>query len=188
MATAEWGGYQKLQVALQSIYRPDPTLVLEGWQKDIVEDNRAGVLSSRDKDGNPAPPLRYRNGKGKPTAARKRGHYGTNRNRMLTSSGDNLTTAEYRKLTGPRLAPRGARSRVIANLVTGLGYEAPDWFAEGVWLNVLNRKGEKFLDCHFDAKDPRMHYDLRGVRPEGMQRVRVRLLSWALGLLKGATG
>src|SRR4051794_14037867 len=107
MATAEWVGFEKLVTTLDSLERPDPTPLLEQWEKVIVEDNRAGVLSGLDKDGNPAPPLRYRNGKGRKTAYRKQskyGGFGKTQYQALQSADDNLSTAEYRKLTGPRLA------------------------------------------------------------------------------------
>lgn len=168
----------------------------------IVEDNRKGVLQGLDKDGKPAPPLRYRNGAGRKTNARsvKRGTFGLQdasayqgrgvargsftaktlgrvgltRVSRTTLPHNNLTTEEYKKLTGPRLAPRRDQSRVITNLVMlRHRFERGMWVVTATWRDVLTPKGKQLLPMHFDSRRSSMKYDLRGVRPWGVQKAGV---------------
>lgn len=176
----------------------------------IVEDNRKGVLSGLDKDGKPAPPLRYRNGFGRKTSARSGNRFGLQneaafsgrgvapnslRARTLGRAGfirvsktslpnNNLTTAEYKKLTGPRLAPRREQSRVIANL-TMLRHSFTNgmWIVTAAWRDVLTAKGRPLLPFHFDSTRPGMKYDLRGVRPWGMSKAGTIARKYARDLL-----
>ena len=59
----------------------------------------------------------------------------------------NLTSAEYRSLGGPPLAPRGASSRVITNLLTGYAARAPAATGTRTVLvaEVVSTKGVPFL-------------------------------------------
>ena len=158
--------------------------LMKEWQEVIRRDSR--VLARRDKDGNPAPPLKYRP---KQSAIEKvglirtplhRGFQGqttSSKNRRITAElHNNLSRREYLALTGPRLAPRGPpNSRVITNLATRNGHDGNRWFAVGAWKDVVSKTGVAFLHCHFAGsvtghpkhrfRMPR--YDLRGVRPEG---------------------
>lgn len=162
--------------------------LMERWERVIEEDNRQGVLAGLDKDGNPAPPLRYRP-KGnalKLTAAQRLGQRGNKRRGQYMGSGpaasgwnNNLSTSEYRRLDGPRLAPRRQFSRVITNLVTDHGRDGNVWFAEGSWLDVVSRKGIRFLRFHFDGSSRLPKYDLRGVRPAGKAKLLESLVAWA---------
>ncbi len=175
--------------------------LMERWERIIEQDNRQGVLAGQDKDGNPAPALTYR-----PKGDRKRyiglntkaaAKYRLNQAARLrrgmyagidaagTSSvvgpNNNPSSSAYRRMTGPRLAPRLQYSRSITNLVTSHGRDATNpniWFAEGAWLNVVNRKGDKFLHYHFDGQGQK-RYDLRGVRPAGVQKMKDALHEWA---------
>ena len=94
---------------------------------------------------------------------------------------NNLTTAQYRLLGGPPLAPRDQFSRVITNLKVTIGTPAMganNWYAEGAWDEVVNTKGEPFLKYHFDGIGlPRR--DLRGVRPQGIAKAIDALRNWA---------
>ena len=123
----------------------DPTPMLKDWEKIIIEDNRAGLLNGENKDGQiVTPPLKYRNGSGTWTAHRQGrfaqqrsrgligGHAGvgydtirfkskdgiyrpTHRGGQAGLANNNLSTSQYKKLTGPYGIPRGIHSRLITN-------------------------------------------------------------------------
>lgn len=181
-ASYSWSGFDALSRKLAKLKDPDASPLMEQWERIIVEDNRKGVLAGTDKDGQPMPPLKYRNGVGAPTKGRK----GTAKGVVAVGAhqggtGANLSTAEYKKLTGPRLAPRGAASRVIANLHTGSGRDpgaANRWFAMGAWLDVVTKKGEELLPFHFLGKGRNPKYDLAGVRPWGKRQAVEALRQW----------
>jgi hypothetical protein len=178
--TVEWPGLAKLTAQMVKISNYDPMPVLQKWEDIIVEGNRRGVLSGLDGLDQPMPPLQYRNGKGKRTANRKGGANGefgkarfnaTGRGPFATGLHDNLTTAEYQKLTGPRLAPRRDQSRVIKNLKTEIRMPSPGrWEVIGSWDDVVSVKGVKFLGAHFEGRHPHIPwYDLRPIRPRDWQ-------------------
>jgi len=163
--------------------------LLDDLAKTIVEDNRAGVLAGLDKDGQPAPTLKYRNGYGTPTGFRGQRRFGTTTGTfkgktplrgLLHRLGftsklphNNLTTREYKKLNGPRLAPRREESRSIANLaIRKYRFEGGTWIIEAYWVDVLTPKGKPLLPIHFKGLGRCPKYDLRGVRPIGMVRAR----------------
>jgi hypothetical protein len=183
----------------------------------IVEQNRAGVLAGLDKDGEPAPPLRYRNATGRikrgagsfrvgklrakgyrerPETSERFGTQfpgygmhprGVNIGEILPFG--NLTTEQYQKLTGPRLAPRGEASRSIASFFKVPPYvEGDELVAEAAWVDVLDANGRPFLMKHFKAASPAMRYDLRGVRPQAMAQARRLFRAWALWVLRGGSG
>jgi hypothetical protein len=156
--------------------------LLDNITLTIIEDNRRGVMLGTDKNDKPAPPLRYRTAsRFQPSKARsmKGGYYGRAdtrfkgkapaRGNMLPHN--NLTTAQYQQMSGPRLAPRRDSSRVIANLVAREPfYRGGVWWCVAAWADVFDRRGRSLLPKHFDNPDPRMHYDLRGVRAWGRKR------------------
>ncbi len=159
------------------------------WRRRMEADNRDGILKGEDKDGNPAPKLKYRPA-GKPqkiTVAQRlgqhpqlwRGNYaGTGKYSGLLPN-NNLSSSEYRKLDGPRLAPRWQFSRVISNYSTGHGRDTSNpniWYAVGSWIEVVSVKGFHFLPCHFKGEG---QYDLRGVRPDGIRNLMDDLREWA---------
>lgn len=184
-----WLGYDALSRKLQRLADPDATPLMVAWQKILVEDNRKGVLEGRDMDDAPFPPLKYRGGAAAPTKGRKGKAHGTVAiGAHNPGIGANLTNAEYRKLTGPRLAPRGENSRIITNYMTKPGRDVGDrfrWYAAGAWLHVVNRKGEEFLDYHFDGMGKNPRYDLRGLRAWGQKLAREALKQWVDKLLAG---
>ena len=166
--------------------------LMENLERIMEEDNLRGVLAGEDKDGRPAPALLYRPigpaGK-KLTVAQRLGQHPNKRRGEYSGIGpaaggllanNNLTTAEYRKLDGKRLAPRGQFSRVITNFFTTSFQmnEPGQWKAIGGWREVVSPKGFHFLPCHFDGQG-QQRYDLRGVRPAGMDEFRQSLLAWA---------
>jgi hypothetical protein len=176
---------RKLRGLVDVTDRKNMTGILDDLGKVIIEDNRRGVLSGLDMDGKPMPPLRYRNGKGKPTKYRPK-RFGSGRSGLR---GDNLTTAEYQKLTGPRLAPRRAESRVIRNLklirpIFERTTNGSRWVVSAQWFDVKTDKGQPILPWHFNGEGRNPRYDLRGVRPEGMRTARFLLIRWARAAIR----
>jgi hypothetical protein len=188
MAKLEWDGFGKLMAGLGKLGNPDASDLMVEWERIIVEDNRKGVLAGQDKDGTPMKPVTYRP-KGAPTKAKKSGPRGIFAGHGPHAAGlhNNLTSAEYRKLSGPPLAPRGSSSRVITNLFTQHGRDPAGrnaWFAEGAWFEVVSTKGVQFLPFHFNGQGLLPVRDLRGVRPWGRQRAVSALQVWAAKLLE----
>ena len=189
---------------LQNVDAHVPAL-LDGLRADVVEDNRSGILAQLDKDGVPMRDVTYRTGAGKPTKPRKGNRYGaqtlghylgpelTLGHVVLAAApaNGNLTSAQYKKLTGPALAPRGPRSRVIANLLTEWFPDgAGAWIVVGRWVNVVSAEGVPILEAHFLGKATGRNHaaklpvrDLRGVRPKGMERAGKRAKDWAETLI-----
>jgi hypothetical protein len=105
--------------------------------------------------------------------------------------GGNLTSAQYRQLTGPPLAPRGQFSRVITNLVLDFqdGRKTPPWYVWAGWKDVVSKTGFEFLPVHFEGKPlgrggPRKQRDLRGLRPDGVAKARQAMWNWVTGLVR----
>jgi hypothetical protein len=174
----------------------------------VYEDNRRGVMLGQDKDGKPAPPLKYRNAASIQSGARSRtsGQFGVStrissninpatgrpdvlirgqaperRNlagKVVVLPNNNLTTAQYKRLTGPRQAPRRDQSRIITNLTSKTPVLHPwGWRLESTWADVLDAKGRKFLPRVFKT------YELRGVRPWGMVRIQQLTRAYVLRLV-----
>jgi hypothetical protein len=207
LAQVSFAGVGRFRTRIQNlgkVTRGDVEPLLEEWERIIVEDNRKGILAGLDKDGLPAPPLKYRNAaKAKAVRARpatprfkddtnvfgvrpKRLKGITNyegKQAQLRKSGilpnNNLATWLYRTMTGQRLAPRGDASRSISNLRTGNHDDGPNrWIASAGWVQVRSVKGFPFLDAHFNGKRQR-RYDLRGVRLWGRRQAAAALRQWA---------
>ncbi len=194
------------RVRLLTIFaRPnDPVLVravielLESWERRLEEGNRKGVLAGTDKDGHPAPIPTYRPfNPAKLTLAQRLGQSARlRRGRYNPGMGANLTTAEYRRLTGPFLAPRKQFSRVVTNVETGHGRDPARpyvWFATLAWRDVVSRTGFHFLPVFFDGlpigrNGPIKRYDLRGVRPVDREKMKGDLNAWAKLLIRGHFG
>ena len=120
-------------------------------------------------------------------ANKRRGEYGG----IMPSGGgllanNNLTAKAYRELIGPPLAPRRQFSRVITNAVTG---NYPDltrpgvYYVELAWGEVVSPSGFHFLPVHFKGlplgkHGPRIQRDLRGVRPDDLDKMRASLRRW----------
>ncbi len=166
--------------------------LMEHWERIMIEDNLEGVLAGTDKHGQPAPPLRYRPKNAQPmTVAQRLGQHPRSKRGefyglgpQLSGINNNLTTSEYRRLAGPRLAPRGQFSRSITNLKSGYGRRDDRnenrWFAECRWVEVVNKDGDKFLHYHFDGSlGINRPYDLRGVRPAGRKKMSEAFREWA---------
>lgn len=186
-------GIDRLAKFIHAMPRTDSRPLMLTWMKIIEEDNRKGVLAGLDKDGNPMARVSYRPTSPKPAKVSKDQKNNTNRRSRGVFAGfgpnaaglnNNLTSGEYRKLDGPPLAPRGAFSRVITNLVTRYSPDGPDArVAEGTWRDVVSTKGVPFLKAHFDGIRQKVR-DLRGVRPEGVERARKAAKAWLLDQIR----
>jgi len=203
--TVDTSAIDDTMAGLRALGDPDATDLMVSWITIIDDDNRRGVLAGLDKDGTPMVPVTYRPRRGplKPTKGQRGGMRANVRKGGFQGLGaaryGNLTSAEYRLLGGPPLAPRGQFSRVITNLKTGYGRTGPldiQWFAAGYWDEVVDRKGKPFLLYHFDGATgggkrhnvtlPRR--DLRGVRPGGMTKAMKALDLWVRLLLRQVFG
>ena len=170
----------------------------------MAEDNRKGILSGTDKDDRRMPELKYRMGKVERVKARKGKHLG---HRVGTFKGataptgfggvnlanNNLTTKEYQRLTGPRLAPRGDESRSIANYVLSwkIRLDPGNRYvleAMGEWKDVLTPEGEELLPIHFEGLGTSPKYDLRGVRRWGMAKLRTDAAAWFRRMISHRVG
>jgi hypothetical protein len=181
LARDVWPKYDRLAAKLMSLRKADWKPLFEVWLDVIVEDNRAGVLSGLDKDGNRMAKVTYRTGVARKTRFRSGAAMGK-RTARFTRKG--LSGSEYQGLTGPPLAPRGASSRVIANLK-----RRPIRGKEGVWTiacgwdGVVSKRGTPFLPYHFNGAGRLPRRDLRGVRPQGVRRCVAYLKAFVQDLL-----
>jgi hypothetical protein len=193
-AVIDLTGLDRLTARLRMIVDPDATPLMRTWMRIIADDNRRGVLAGIDKDGAPMKPVTYRP-VGAPTKltaaqknnARRRGKY-LGFGDHPAGVNNNLASSEYRRLGGPPLAPRGAFSRVITNLLTAFGRVGSSWGAIGYWNEVVNRDGQQFLEYHFNGA-PLKHgrlpkRDLRGIRPEGRQKAAQAARAWMIDQIR----
>jgi hypothetical protein len=199
-ATVDVSGVDRLQERLRRIADPDATPLMATFMRIIDDDNRKGVLAGTDMNGNPMIPVRYRP-KLKPgqkaaqlTVAQrlgqkpniKRGRYATFGS-IGSGLNNNLSSAEYRLLGGPPLAPRGQFSRVITNLLTDYDDSqrlSGKWEAWGYWDGVVSTKGVAFLKFHFNGEGHLPTRDLRGLRPEGRELARQAFRNWAMDMVR----
>jgi hypothetical protein len=175
-------GLDHILAGLRRIQHLDATPLMLSWMRIIEFDNRDGIMKGLDKDGVPMAPVTYR-----PRGAPKR-HLRRKVGAFNPGAGGNLTSAEYRRLGGPPLAPRGAGSRVITNLLTGYGREGDQWYALGYWEGVVSPKGYAFLKDHFNGAGRLPRRDLRGLRPAGQAKARTALVAWGRDQVRTAFG
>lgn len=196
--TLDTSGLYRLMVGLHWFGDFDATPLMLSWMQIIDQDNRQGVLHGLDKDGVPMIPVKYRpkppgplkpdkRQRGNLRANARKGHFLGLGPRVSGLHG-NLSSAEYRLLGGPPLAPRDQFSRVITNLYTAHGRDGQAWYAMGYWEQVVNEDGVPFLRYHFDGVGRLPRRDLRGVRPDGIAKARSSLRAFASGLLRQAFG
>lgn len=178
---------------IEDAKKPDTRPLMFTWGNIVEEDNRKGVLAGTDGAGVPMAKVDYRpagsNGV-KLTGAQKN----NTRKRRGIFSGfgpaaaglhNNLTSQEYRKLDGPPLAPRRQFSRAITNFKTRLESDAPDCrYIEGSWIDVVSTKGVAFLKYHFNGSGRLPVRDLRGIRPEGMEKAKRSAVAWMLDIIR----
>lgn len=185
--------------------RGDMTPLLKNWERLMEAGNRAGILAGTDGKGQPMIAVTYRPvgpARKKLTIGerlgqkqnKRRGEYGG----MMAAQGgllanNNLTSAAYRQLDGPPLAPRRQFSRTITNATTG---NYPDLVQHGVyyvelaWGEVVSPSGFHFLPVHFKGlalgkNGPCIKRDLRGVRPADIEKMRASLRRWCALTIRG---
>jgi hypothetical protein len=189
-------GLDRLRARFDRIAHVDPTPLLARVADLMDEDNRRGVLAGTDKDGAPTAAVTYRPVKpgSKPVKLTleqrlgqrgniKRGKY-SRIGSGIARTNNNLTSAEYRLLDGPPLAPRRQFSRVITNYMQSSGQIGPRvWEVIGAWVNVLDTKGRPFLKYHFNGEGQKVR-DLRGIRPQGIAKIRAALRAWVISEIR----
>lgn len=195
--------------------------LLEAWRDVLIEDNRRGVMMGVDGDGQPMKPTKYRlsltqtsagqagdmffnasgmafdniEGRNEFHFANLSGAAGTG---YKPGAGGNLSNSEYRKMTGPPLAPRGAASRVISNYVVEAMAGTNTVGVEGGWNDVVSKKNIEFLPFHFSGATSSSAFfatsiggdnqhlprrNLVGLRQWGKTQARKELNSWITQLL-----
>lgn len=176
----------KLRAVERGVTTDDLKQLGDGWSAVMVEDNRKGVLSGVDKDGKEFPPLAYRMGRGRPTAARKKAFGQSSKVPWYRAkgAGNNLTQSEYQRLTGPRLAPRRANSRTITNHVVKIETSPNQLRVIGGWADVVDKEGHPFLEYHFEGLGRNPLYDLRGVRQWGLMRALKMQRDWIRAIMR----
>ena len=188
--------------------------LMNSWGKVLVEDNRRGVLAGLDKNSRPVQRTHYRwgvtqAGVDRPTYVKfvpnpNGGNWKTNvsgghAEGFKPGPSANLSTKDYKRLTGPPLAPRGMASRIISNYtVAPIMGDNNEFGVEGGWDDVVSKKGVPFLKFHFNgtgrnaggqylwlastvnhrikANLPRRN--MNGLRDWGMARAKAALNTW----------
>lgn len=164
-----FNGVRKFAVALSTIDNYVGPLI-KSWGRILFEDNRRGVLMGLDKDDRSVMRTHYRTsytqaGIDRPTYvkgilapdAMKSWLVNISGSEMgmggfKGGTGNNLTKNEYKKLTGPPLAPRGMASRIISNYVVNVFTQQNGVYGvEGGWNDVVSNRGYPFLYAHFNG-------------------------------------
>lgn len=186
--------------------------LIAAWTAVLIEDNRRGVMMGVDGEGRRMKPTTYRKSL-RQTAAGEAGDQFFNAQgeafsniegeqefyfANLTGQNDvigfksgpsgNMSRKEYRKATGPPLAPRGPASRVISNytvepLTSATGNTVG---VEGGWDDVVSEKGFEFLPVHFNGGKNIPRRNLVGLRAWGKAQARKELNAWVKWLLTQA--
>lgn len=217
------GGFNRAYDALfrletvQNYFGP----LIKAWTGVLIEDNRRGVMQGIDGDGNPIKPTKYRKSIVQAGAGKANDKFfnasGESFANMETRDGftfanlsgqnavgfkpgpaHNHSTKEYKKRTGPPLAPYGPASRVISNYMVE-AIQSPNMVGvEGGWNDVVNEKGVEFLPFHFrGATSSRATFansiagdnkhlprrNLVGLRQWGKTQARKELNAWVKWLL-----
>jgi hypothetical protein len=182
--------------------------LLEAWTNVLVEDNRRGVMQGIDGEGKRMKPTKYRTSLRQTDAGQAGDKFfdiqgeafsnveGAEEFHFANLTGQtdgvgfkpgpsgNISQKEYRKLTGPPLAPRGPASRVISNYtVAPITGNANVVGVEGGWDDVVSEKGVEFLPFHFNGTSRLPRRNLIGLRAWGKSQARKELNAWVKWLL-----
>jgi hypothetical protein len=155
---------------LDRLTNPDLRFLMTRWEAIVTEDHTKANLAGLDKNDVAYPPVTYRGGASAPEPRRNRYNRGVGP--ALTGTGDNLSSSEYRRLTGPPLAPRLKDSRIIANFATRSGKDGDTWFVEAVLVGIVSKKGTPFMKYHFAGSGRLPKRDDQGVRRWGIAECR----------------
>lgn len=161
----------------------DLTYLAAKVESIVTEDHTRAILMGVDKDGVSFTPVTYRDDSVARTVGRNRYNRGVGA--AMTGPNDNLSSAAYRRLTGPPLAPRGKKSRIIANFATRSGFGGAAWKIEAALLGVVDAKGRPFMHYHFEGRGRLPRRDDRGIRPWGREEIRKAIQAEVTKLLKG---
>lgn len=187
---------RKLSVVVDLKQKEAVAPLLADFYAVIVEDNRRGVMMGIDKDDKPAPPLKYRNAAKIQSGARsmKSGMFGIQEGArykgMAPRAGNmlannNLKTWQYRKMTGPRQAPRRDSSRIITNLrLRNSRFENGAWVVEAYWAEYVTPKGQPILKWTFNGTKRMKAYPLNGVRAWGRRKAEQIAKAYFLRLIR----
>lgn len=161
IVTGKFGGARAFTARLETVENYADDLVAR-WAAVLVEDNRRGILAGLDKDDRVMFPTSYRTSyvqAGRTRAGYVKSAYGYAVNvsggpgpGFKPGPAANLRSSEYRKMTGPPLAPRGEASRVISNYTVAPVLAASGEIGvQGGWDDVVDRRGRPFLKYHFSG-------------------------------------
>ena len=183
--TLETLGLDHLIERFRRLQDPDARLLMLRFTELIRKSNQRGAIEGTDKDDSLLLEVTYR-----PVpefvGPRKRGKAGPFAGLEADAFG-NLTSSEYRHLTGKPVAPRGLDSRIVTNLKTEFDHPTPgEWVAYGYWDQVVARDGDtQFLNYLFDG-DPPMPgpRDFRGVRPPEFEEARESAKAWLMDAVR----
>ncbi len=186
--------------------------LIAAWTAVLIEDNRRGVMMGVDGEGRRMKPTKYRTSLRQTSAGEAGDEFFNAQGEAfsniegeqefyfanLTGQNDvigfkpgpsgNMSRKEYRKATGPPLAPRGPASRVISNytvepLASATGNTVG---VEGGWDDVVSEKGFEFLPVHFNGGKNIPRRNLVGLRAWGKAQARKELNAWVKWLLTQA--
>ena len=165
--TGTFDGTQAFVASLSTVENYVGSL-MGSWANVLVEDNRKGVLAGTDKDDRPVAATIYRNsfaqaGYDRPTYVKfvpnpfggvdwQTNVTGAEGPGYKPGSTQNLTTKQYKALSGPPLAPRGMASRIISNYqIEAVSGEGGEFGVEGGWDDVVSKNNVSFLPFHFSG-------------------------------------
>ncbi len=195
------GALDRLKARFRKLENPDATPLMTAWMDIIRADNREGILAGTDKNGMPMVGVKYRPDpkadliriRSKGAVNLRLGQHASRKHDLafggmgphISGWNNNLTSREYRRLSGPPLAPRGVFSRVITNLLTAYSRtDAKRWEAFGYWDQVVGVDGRPFLHHHFEGGLHLPIRDLRGVRPLGVKYARDAARAWMMDQIR----
>ena len=164
---------------------PDLAMLMTRVEALMTEDHTRAVMSGQDKDGNPFTPVTYRNGILAPP--KKRNRYNRGVGQAKEDADGNLSPAEYRRLTGPPLAPRGMNSRIITNYATESGRAGDQWFAKSFLVGIVSKSGFAFMESHFKGAGRLPRRDDRGIRPWGRDEIRKAIRAEVRRIIRGGS-
>jgi hypothetical protein len=170
--------YRVLAEAVNDYTRMEP--LLTEYERVMVEDLTTGVMEGVGGNDRPVAPVTYRDEVRKATPARAGAAFGTSTGKPKYGPAwpANLKSSEYRKLTGPALAPRHHESRILANFETSHFRRGTDWVAAGRWRDFVNAKGDPLIPILFAA---RLH---GGIREWGREEARRVTRVWLNHLMR----
>lgn len=174
--------------------------LISAWANVLVEDNRRGVLAGLDGNDQPVTRTSYRYsftqaGYDKPTYVKSVFNVQSNATWRVNISGTtqsrgykpgpaaNLSSRDYRRQSGPPLAPRGSASRIISNYLVELVDTGNTLGVEGFWQDVVSRRGVSFLPFHFSGGRRLPRRNMANLRQWGRQRARRDLREWINDLM-----